>query len=158
MLSRISHGIVQGAGYLAGVATFAILVLVCVEVVARLLGTSIMIADEFAGYLNAAIIFLGLGYALKEGAFIRVEILYDRMKGKWLSVVQWIIVLSSLTFAVILTYFMMSHTEYAYVQDTRAVSLLQTPEWIPMIVVAIGCAILVLQLVIFVVTRFKNLP
>jgi len=158
MLSRISHGIVQGAGYLAGVATFLILVLVCVEVVARLFGTSTMIADEFAGYLNAAIIFLGLGYALREGAFIRVEILYDRMKGKWLLAVQWIIVLSSLIFAAILTFFMMSHTHYAFVQDTRAVSLLQTPEWIPMIAVAIGCAILVLQLIVFVVTRFKNLP
>lgn len=158
MLSRISYGIVQGAGYLAGAATFLILVLVCIEVVARLLGTSIEVADEFAGYLNAAIIFLGLGYALREGAFIRVEIVYDRMKGKWLAAVQWIIVLSSLAFAVILTYFMMSHTQYAFIQDIRAVSLLQTPEWIPMIVVASGCAILVLQLVIFIVTRFKNLP
>jgi TRAP-type C4-dicarboxylate transport system permease small subunit len=158
MLSRISRNIVQGAGYLAGVATFLILVLVCVEVVARLFGTSIMVADEFAGYLNAAIIFLGLGYALKEGAFIRVEIVYDRMKGKWLAAVQWIIVLSSLAFAAILTYFMASHTQYAIEQDIRAVSLLQTPEWIPMIVVSIGCAILVLQLVMFVVTRFKNLP
>lgn len=158
MLSRISRGIVQGAGYLAGVATVLILVLVCVEVVARLLGTSTMVADEFAGYLNAAIVFLGLGYALKEGAFIRVEVFYDRMKGRWLAVVRWIIVVSSLAFAAILTFFMMSHTQYAYMQDTRAVSLLQTPEWIPMIVVAIGCAILVLQLIVFIVTRFKNLP
>jgi len=157
MLSRISHGIVQGAGYLAGVATVLILVLVCVEVIARLLGTSTMVADEFAGYLNAAIVFLGLGYALKEGAFIRVEVLYDRMKGRGLVVVQWIIVLSSLAFAAILTFFMMSHTQYAFVQDTRAVSLLQTPEWIPMMVVAIGCAILVLQLIVFIITKFKNL-
>lgn len=60
MFSKLARSIVQGAGYLAGVATVLILILVCVEVIVRLFGSSTMIADEFAGYLNAAIIFLGL--------------------------------------------------------------------------------------------------
>ena len=158
MFSKLARSIVQGAGYLAGVATVLILVLVCVEVVARLFGSSTMIADEFAGYLNAAIIFLGLGYALREGAFIRVEIFYDKFKGLLRSTAQWIIVLSSLVFSLILTYFLGAHTSYAFDQDIRAVSVVETPEWLPMFVVTAGCAILVLQLVLFIVTRFKNLP
>jgi hypothetical protein len=57
-----------------------------------------------------------------------------------------------------LTYFLILHTAYAYKQDVRAVSILQTPEWIPMSIVVLGCAVLTLQLAIFTFTKFKNLP
>jgi hypothetical protein len=50
------------------------------------------------------------------------------------------------------------HTAYAYKQDVRAVSILQTPEWVPMSIVVLGCAVLTLQLAIFTFTKFKNLP
>ena len=158
MFLKFSRTIVDWSGYLAGLATVLILVLVCVEVVARLMGSSTMIADEFAGYLNAAIIFLGLGYALREGAFIRVEIFYDKFKGLTLTTVQWIIVLSSLVFSIILFYFLGNHALYAFEQNIRAVSVVETPEWVPMTIVTAGCAVLVLQLMLFIVTRFKNLP
>ena len=66
MMFRLANKIVQGTGYLAGVATVLILLLVCVEVIARMFNLSTQITDEYAGYLNAAVIFLGLGYSLKN--------------------------------------------------------------------------------------------
>lgn len=155
---RIASKIVQGTGYCAGAAVVLILLLVCVEVVARMFNSSTQIADEYAGYLNAALIFLGLGYSLKEGAFIRVELLYDRFKDGMLFFARAVITLSALVFAAIVTYYLIVHTYYAYTQDVRAVSILQTPEWIPMTIVVIGAAVLTLQLLIFTFTRFKNLP
>lgn len=157
-MKQLANRVVQGAGYIAGVAIVLILVLVCIEVVARQFGTSTQIADEFAGYLNATVIFLGVGYALKEGAFIRVEIVYDKLKGVTRRLAQWIIVLTSLVFAMILAYFLAMHTLYAFEQDIRAVSVVETPEWLPMLVVTIGCLVLIVQLVLFITTRFKNLP
>jgi TRAP-type C4-dicarboxylate transport system permease small subunit len=157
-MKQLADRLVQVAGYTAGAAVILILVLVCVEVVARQFGTSTQIADEFAGYLNAIVIFLGVAYALKEGAFIRVEIVYDRLKGATRNLAQWIIVVTSLCFAVVLAYFLAMHTLYAFEQDIRAVSVVETPEWLPMLVVTIGCLILVVQLILFLVTRFKNLP
>ncbi|MBZ1351492.1 TRAP transporter small permease [Alcaligenaceae bacterium LF4-65] len=157
-MKQAANRLVQGAGYIAGAAVVLILVLVCIEVIARQFGASTQVADEFAGYLNAIVIFLGVGYALKEGAFIRVEIVYDKLKGATRNLAQWIIVVTSLIFAVVLTYFLAMHTLYAFEQDIRAVSVVETPEWLPMLVVTIGCLILVVQLVMFLVTRFKNLP
>jgi TRAP-type C4-dicarboxylate transport system permease small subunit len=157
-MSRIASKIVQGTGYLAGVSTVLILLLVCVEVIARFFNSSTQIADEYAGYLNAAVIFLGLGYSLKEGAFIRIELLYDKFKGATFFWVKALITISALIFSAILTHFLILHTVYAYVQDVRAVSILQTPEWVPMSIVVLGCAVLTLQLAIFTFTKFKNLP
>ncbi len=158
MVSRMASKIVLGTGYLAGLATVLILLLVCVEVVARFFNHSTQIADEYAGYLNAAVIFLGLGYSLKEGAFIRIELLYDKLKGATFFWVKALITISALIFSGILTYFLLLHTTYAYTQDVRAVSILQTPEWVPMSIVVLGCAVLTLQLAIFTFTKFKNLP
>ena len=158
MVSRIASKIVQGTGYLAGVSTVLILLLVCVEVISRMFGHSTQIADEYAGYLNAAVIFLGLGYSLKEGGFIRIELLYDTLKGSAFFWVKALITISALLFSAILTYFLILHTAYAYKQDVRAVSILQTPEWVPMSIVVFGCGVLTLQLAIFTFTKFKNLP
>ena len=152
MVSRIASKIVQGTGYLAGVSTVLILLLVCVEVISRMFGHSTQIADEYA------VIFLGLGYSLKEGGFIRIELLYDKLKGSAFFWVKALITISALLFSAILTYFLILHTAYAYKQDVRAVSILQTPEWVPMSIVVFGCGVLTLQLAIFTFTKFKNLP
>ena len=121
MMFRLANKIVQGTGYLAGVATVLILLLVCVEVIARMFNLSTQIADEYAGYLNAAVIFLGLGYSLKDGAFIRIELLYDKLSGATSFWVKALITVSALIFSAILTYFLILHTFYAYAQDVRAV-------------------------------------
>jgi len=126
MVSRMASKIVLGTGYLAGLATVLILLLVC--------------------------------YSLKEGAFIRIELLYDKLKGATFFWVKALITISALIFSAILTYFLILHTTYAYMQDVRAVSILQTPEWVPMSIVVLGCAVLTLQLAIFTFTKFKNLP
>ena len=65
----------------SAIAVVAILVIVCIETVLRQFQASLLVTDEIAGYLNAAAIFLGLAWTLREGGFIRVELLYDRAAG-----------------------------------------------------------------------------
>ena len=48
-MSGVASKIVQGTGYLAGVSTVLILLLVCVEVIARFFNHSTQIADEYDG-------------------------------------------------------------------------------------------------------------
>ena len=158
MWSRLTSAVVKGSGYLAGIATILILLIVCLEVLIRAFGSSLQVADELSGYLNAAVIFLGLGYALREGAFVRVEIVYDKLKGPFKQLINALIVLTSLAFTAILTYFIYSHTVYLFQQDTRAVSIMNTPEWIPMTAVVLGLVVLLIQLLDFVFSRFKKIP
>lgn len=158
MIRRLVDRLVQAGGYLAGLSTVLILLLVCVEVVARMFNHSTMVADELAGYLNVGIIFFGLAYTVREGGFIRIELLYDRLRGVWLAIARWFIVATSLLFMLTLTFFIALHVQYAYVRDTRAISVLNTPEYIPMTIMVIGCGLLVLQLLAFLFDRVRKIP
>ena len=158
MLRRVIRQLVQAGGVLAGLSTVLILVLVCVEVVARMFNHSTMVADELAGYLNVGIIFFGLAYTVREGGFIRIELVYDRFRNGWLRAARWFIVVTSLLFTLTLTFFMALHVQYAYEKDTRAISVLDTPEYIPMTITVVGCVLLVLQLVSFLLDRVRKIP
>ena len=73
--------IVDFGEVLASISVVLILILVCAEVFFRLFNRSTMVADELGAYLNAAIVFLGMSYTLREGGFIRIEALYERLSG-----------------------------------------------------------------------------
>lgn len=146
-------------GALSALAVSAILVLVCVEIVMRnLLGRSTMISDELAGYLNAAAVFLGLGYTLREGAFIRVDSLYAKMRGQVLLAARWAFTLVTLLSVVVLLYYLAKHVLYLYQNNIRSDSLSQTPLYIPESVVVVGLAVLLLQLLTYVVKRVRDVP
>jgi TRAP-type C4-dicarboxylate transport system permease small subunit len=158
VVDRVAGRIARIGALLAAVAIVAILVMVCAETALRQFRLSLMVTDEIAGYLNAAAVFFGLAWTLREGGFIRVEILYDRAKGIVGQALRWLIGLTSLCFAAILLWVCTRHVVYAIRHDTRAVSIIETPEWIPQSVMVIGLAILLLQLVAWLLARFRNIP
>ncbi len=155
---RFVNRVADGAAVLAGVAIVIILALVCIEVLLRPFKISLQIVDEICGYLNAAAVFLGLAYTLREGGFIRVELLYDQLKGGLKKGVQWLNVVSGSIYVAVLLYFTIYHVIYLYKKDVRAVSVLETPEWIPQTFAIIGLCVLLLQLMVFVVNRVRNVP
>ena len=157
-IDRIVGRIAQAGALLAAVAIVAILVLVCVETALRQFRVSLLVTDEIAGYLNAAAVFLGLAWTLREGGFIRVELLYDRARGVVRHALRWLIGLTSIAFAAVLLWVCVRHVLYALQHDTRAVSIIDTPEWIPQSVMVVGLAILSLQLLAWLVARFRNIP
>lgn len=155
---RFVNAIADGAAVLAGVAIVLILLLVCLEVGLRQFNTSLLIVDEICGYLNAAAVFLALAYTLREGGFIRVELVYDLLKGAIKQAARWLIVITGTVYIAVLLYFTIAHVVYLYQKDVRAVSVIETPEWIPQTAAVIGLAALFLQLVAFVVNRARNVP
>ena len=155
---RFVNAVANGSAVLAGVAVVAILMLVCVEVVLRQFNNSLLVVDEICGYLNAAAVFLGLAYTLRDGGFIRVELIYDLLKGAIRQAVRWLIVITGAIYVAVLLYFTIVHVYYLYQKDVRAVSIIETPEWIPQTVAGIGLAVLLLQLIAFIVNRVRNVP
>lgn len=149
LLLRWVDVVVDAGAWLSALSVVLIMVLVCVEVLARqLFNTSTMIADEMGAYLNAAIIFLGAAYTLREGGFIRVEVLYDRVSGGVRKLIDLFCSLVSLAFVVVTGWFMIEHVQYAYQHDTRAVTVLQTPEYLPQSLMIIGSVLMALQLLV----------
>jgi TRAP-type C4-dicarboxylate transport system permease small subunit len=150
-LVRLVDVIVDGGAWLSALAVVLIMILVCLEVVARqVFNTSTMVADELGAYLNAAIIFLGAAYTLREGGFIRVEAIYDRVGEGMRRLIDLFCSLVSLSFVLITVWFMIEHVRYAYQHNTRAVTVLQTSEYLPQSLMVIGSILMALQLLVIV--------
>lgn len=146
-------------GALAGVAVLAILVLVGTEVFLReLFDLSTLVADEMSGYLNVAVVYLGLAYTLREGGFIRVEPIYNRIADRAGGLVNWIILLVSLAYVAVIIWYMVEHALYSYEADIRSMFVSQTPLFWPQMLIPFGTGILALQLVAFALKRVRRLP
>ena len=146
-------------GVLSGLCIVGILVLVCLEILMRnVFGRSTMISDEVAGYLNAAAVFLGLGYALREGAFIRVDSLYYKLKGNLLLAARWIFTLVTMASLLVLLYYEVKYVAYLYNSNIRSDSLTETALWIPQSVIVVGLAVLIAQLATYIVKKVRDVP
>ena len=166
MLGRATDRFIRGVarvadlgGYVAGAAVVLILVLVCAEVLLRgIAGRSIMIADEVGGYLNVVAVYLGLAYTLKEGGFIRVELLYNRFQGRARVLANWFILLASFAFVIVAFGIMVRHILHAYEQGIRSTDFTQAPLYLPQLPILVGLFLLGLQFFAYVLNRARNLP
>lgn len=162
VLERMAGGIDRLGrigGWIAAAAVFAILVLVGVEIALRgLFQISTQISDEISGYLNVAVIYFGLAVALKDGTYVRVEPIYNRLKGGWAIAVRWFIVLASLLYMIIATWVMVKYVAYSYRAGLVSTSYSETPLWIPQVFVVIGSVLLVLQLAGFLLRGCRDVP
>ena len=144
---------------LAAAAVLAILLLVATEVTLRgAFGASTQIADEVGGYLNAAVVYLGIAYALRAGAFVRVEPVYRRLTGRWGTAVRWLIVLASLAYMVVTTGYMIRFVWSNYAIGIVSTSISETPIWLPQLPVLLGSVLFVLQLAAFLLRNCRDMP
>ena len=159
VFDRAVSSLASLGGVLAAVALLAILALVGVEVFLReLFDRSTLIADEMSGYLNVALVYLGLAYTLREGGFIRVEPVYDRIAHRAGGLVNWIILFVSLAYVAAIIWYMVQHAIYSYEADIRSMFVSQTPLFWPQMLIPLGMGILALQLLAFALRRVRKLP
>lgn len=162
LLDRIASAIERLSllgGWLSGAAMLGILGLVALEIVLRgVFGVSTQVSDEFSGYLNVAVIYFGLAYALKEGAFVRVEPVYRLFTGAWGLAVRWLIVLASLAYMAVTTVYFWRYLASNWAAGIASTSFSQTPIWIPQVAIVIGSALLTLQLIAFLLRGGRDVP
>jgi TRAP-type C4-dicarboxylate transport system permease small subunit len=158
-LSQFIERLSQIGGWIAAAAVLGILGLVGFEIVARsFLGFSTQVSDEFSGYLNVAAIYFGLAYALKEGAYVRVEPVYRLFRGPWAIAVRWLIVVASLAYMAVTTVYFFHYTVSNFRDGIVSTSFSQAPLWIPQTAIVIGSALLVLQLAAYLLRGGRDVP
>ncbi len=135
-----------------GVLLVGIAVLVNVEIVVRgVFNTSTLLADEYSGYLFAWLTLLGFGYALQQGAFLRVEGLIDRLSPRWRARADVLSALVGLVVAVVCTYSTATLVLATLRYGTLSIQPSATPLWMPQIVMPLafgGLALIYLGLVV----------
>lgn len=154
MLYRIADGIALVAAYLATACIVALTCLILAEIavafVARFvpsMPSGIGVAWEYSAYLMGGAFMLGSGMTLRAGQQIRVELLLRAWGGRFarLGDVASCLVGSAITVFLAIT---MSQLAIRMFISGEASQGSFTPLWIPQAVLALGAAILALQMII----------
>jgi len=143
----IREGVVEKVCRILCELTLVVMVLVIlVEIVARLFNHSFQVKDELGGYLLSALTFLSLPVALVGGAYHQVEFFHSWLGPRSKAVADLIFTALSLGFALALEWQLWRLVSRSYASNVLAPTLLGTPVWMPQVFMLLGCAALIFSL------------
>ncbi len=114
-----------------------------------------LIADEYSAYGLAAIIFLGAGYCLKEKGHIRITLVLGLLPESLTRVIAFIATTLTTVFMGYLWYYLFLMVRSSVRYDSTSGTLTNTPLWIPQLIMLIGAACFLLQLIATCVATFQ---
>lgn len=147
-MERALDRLFSACGALAAAFLVGICVLVLAQIVARLLGTVLPSADEFAGYCLSASSFLALGYALRHSSHIRVTLILDRLPPVRRRVAEIVCVAIGLGLSLYLTYYVAEMVYFSMTFGDVTQGLVPIPLWIPQTGMLVGIGLLSLAFMV----------
>jgi TRAP-type C4-dicarboxylate transport system permease small subunit len=133
---------------LSSLALVVMIILIGAEAIMRnLFGGSLQITDEIGGYLLVIVTFLSMSVAEAHGAFHRVELVQARMSQRARIWLQIVFDAGSLATSLLVTWQLGRLAFNSWNSGDVAPTPLQTPLWLPQMVMGIGMAFLCLALV-----------
>lgn len=150
---------ILGLGVIAGGLLVAFLAaMVATEVIARsVFNISLMVADEYSGYIVVALVFLGIPYALFHDALLRVDFIFERLKGKGRIVAALLFDLVSLLVTCVLGWYLTRMVLTTFERGTFSSTPAMTPLWIPQAVMPLGILLIVIILLYRIAGRVRAL-
>ena len=146
----------EAGGYISAIFMILIVILINTEIIVRsFFDRSTYIADEYSSYFLVAVVLLGLAYALKEQAHIRVEVIRGRLSEQGKRVVDICGILAGLLLTLFITYHSIQMVWDSYSLDITADSISETPLYIPQLMIPIGLLLFALQLVATLIRRLR---
>ncbi len=145
--------------YLAVACVIAMTGLITTEIISRtFFSKSTLICDEYTGYLLCAMTFFGGAYALSRGAFLRVDIVYERMGPKLrkaMDVFNWLV---ALVYTGYLLKFCYGVFIYSWRDSVVSIYHSRTPLAYPQAIMVLGCLLLLVQVVVELVNVIIGEP
>lgn len=136
---------------LSGVLAVTCLVMIAVftlsQVGARLLGTIVPSADDFAGFCMAGAVFLGLTHTLRAGAHVRMLVLLERLGPAVRQKAEVFGAAVSAAIVGVILWYTVDLVLTTYRLGERTLGLIPIPKWIPMLFMLTGLAIFFIALV-----------
>lgn len=145
----------------SAVALIALTLLEIVEIFLRtFFKTSLLIVDEYAGYLLATMVFMGLCNSFHGGGFVRVEAVYNLFRGipKRVMDALFLLVLDVLFYVIAYQCVLLNVVNFQ--KKLVSNSILKTPIWIPQLMMSAGlilfCVFITLETVVLLAGFFKK--
>ena len=135
------------AAALAGLGIIVSIVLVVTGVIGRyILNLAILFIDEYTGYLLVLTTFLGLAYTLRTDGHIDVDLVVRHLPPRIKSGFRIVTTSIALVLTILLTIYTGDKTWSAYRMGSIATSPLETPLFVPQLVIPIGFGLLAVSL------------
>jgi TRAP-type C4-dicarboxylate transport system permease small subunit len=132
---------------LSALALMVLLVVVGVDIVTRWgFNFSFEVSDEIGAYMLVAIAFLSLSASHSNGAFHRVDFVQARLSARGRLVSSIAFELVALAFCAILVWQYVALVRSSWRFGQRAPTFLETPLWMPRLLLVVGMAALCLAL------------
>lgn len=155
----VSGGIGKVSFGLSAATIVFIAVSIMWEVISRyVIGSSSAWVTEVAGYLLAAGLFLGLGHLYRDNGHVRMSVLLDAVQPKTAYLLYLLTDLIVVIFGVVLTWQTAQLALDAYNFNWKSSTLLEAPLYIPQMVMAVGAAVFVLEVIHTALARTPNDP
>jgi TRAP-type C4-dicarboxylate transport system permease small subunit len=139
-------------------AIVVMLVVIGTDIFTRwLLNFSFQVSDEIGGYMLAAITFLSLSVCQANDSFHHVELIQARLSERARALSALLFDLLTLGFAALLVWHYIRLELSSYRFGERAPTYLETPLWIPRLVMAIGAAALCLAVLRTIAMHVRRL-
>lgn len=145
-MSRALDWLFAAAGVLAAVLLAVIAALTLAEIIGRAVGILVPLGTEFGGFTMAASIFLGLGWTLRKGGHIRVNLLIRHLgkRARWYVEFWCLVFAAGSILAVVYGSANMVWNSYRF--GSLATGLVAVPLWIPQTCMLLGVVLLELAL------------
>jgi len=139
-------------------ALVAMMVLILVEVVIRgLFGISTLIAQEYSAYVLIFFVFICLAHVLKKNRHIKIVILTSRLPLRTRNILDVAMYSLTLLLIVYLFYWSIDMTLDAVEIGERAETVAATPLAVPKAFIPFGCFFFILQLIVAIQRKIKNI-
>lgn len=143
-MNRIATLACRLGAAVSAAAILAIVLVVLAQVTCRLLGIVTQGLDEVVAWLTAAACVSGFGYAFRHGAHVRVDLVADRLHGRWARAAQLASLVAGLVIAAYAAYACTLMVWESYRFHDLGQGVIALPLWIPQSAVALGTVTLAL--------------
>ena len=156
-MKNFTEGLSRFVNTIASISVVLIVLLVVVEVALRsTIGFSLGFVEEIVSYLVVAVTFFGACVSFRKQAFFKVGFFYDKLSDRIKKVLDILHVLISLIFCLPLFYFSIFLVISSFSRKTVAPTLLETPLFIPQIIIPVGMLFLIIFLLEFGILRLTG--
>jgi TRAP-type C4-dicarboxylate transport system permease small subunit len=140
----------SGLGFLSGCCIACGAILIITEIFSRsILQKSLLVADEYTGYLMAASSFLGLGFVEMKHGHIRMDLI-DLLSSRFprmIAAFRIAAYVAASVFALYLAYVGWKLFQQSYAYGSKSMQISETPLAIPQFLAPLGAIALFLQYV-----------
>ncbi len=158
-LLRLVDRLSAAAAVVAAACLALLAVVILAEVAAiAVFRQSLDFTWEYGAFLMAAAFFLGLAWTLNSGGHVRVRLLQDQLPTPLRRAVDLLATLIAFAVAAFLTTSLATLAWGSYLAGSRTFTVTATPLAIPQAIVALGAALLCLQLAARAVRLVADLP